>query len=503
MKLIDTISTIAPPIRFKRAALLALATGATAVASAWWLQQPSEALTEVTACNVAPYRTVAAIVVARSAPVSRMQYAFCRAAEYGHGLGLGLPQSCSDPVVSAEAYELALKPGECAVQMAAAGALQTQAYYRASFPKDDLATRERMYANGGAFGEVDATWGFRASASEAMEFCVPSTSGGECTNVAMAPVAAGQAAIVFDPALGIAGSADAVGSFALDAAREEARRVHVAVARAAAFIQALEGDLKDQPPFHLGIVDQDRCDQAPPCVQALVEGVRVHAAASHDIFGRGHALRAGETILAVNGMTVYGQADMLALIADHGLSKSAGIGVPLKLAVRTQGGVLEERSASYYFNESSPLIARWRSNSSGLAFGLADGATLGHAPAALCAGGAIAGVVGKLFGGGGQTEPLADCVWRNTQLRAMSRQFDAETYSNGLLIGGIGFSPLRLFVPRTGLLERAALDAVETGVTELQLGSPSRSAAEAEVATFEAAEFGGAVSLAVGAVLRR
>lgn len=243
----------------------------------------------------------------------------------------------------------------------------------------------------------------------------------------------------------------------------------------------------------------------------LNPGVWVFDLPRVDSFGEPQRLREGDIIEAVNGVTVYGEQDLIYQIDRHATSRQKGIQVPVVFDVR-RGSMSTPLTieAPYFFNTQ---YKDHSSDQSGIAFwyGVGDGITFNQTPWVVCNGANLA--ISALRGGSKVVEALRsalnderydrrneldidyidadECKWQQEQMRGLARQVENDIYANSQYVAIFTPSAVRLaghkalskHIARQGVaratsarLSSSGLEAVESALWSLSTSPPGVSA---------------------------
>jgi hypothetical protein len=223
------------------------------------------------------------------------------------------------------------------------------------------------------------------------------------------------------------------------------------------------------------------------------------------IFGQPMPIQSGDVVLRVNGQAVLSEREFNQKLIDHGLSRTAGIEVPVEYAI-LRGDQLLSVKAPYFFNEQYRKAA---SDQTGIAFwfGIGDAITFGQTPWVACHGSNVLIGLGKglsmaaeLFASKLQGRAYdeaneakveyidaAECTWQKKQARAFARQKADNVYINSQWFAILTPSAVRLVgnrmlaasaagaAGRTAVnraLANGALEAAETALWSMGTAAP-------------------------------
>lgn len=235
----------------------------------------------------------------------------------------------------------------------------------------------------------------------------------------------------------------------------------------------------------------------------LALGVWVTGVPSTTIFGQLMPIQSGDAILRVNGRPVLGASDLNQLLINHGLSRTAGIEVPVQYLI-LRGDQTYHVSTTYFFNEQYRQASP---DQRGVAFwyGIGDALTFGQTPWVTCYGSnglrrvgkglsmaaelLSSKIEGRAYDSSKEAQveyiDAEECTWQKKQARAFARQKADSVYINSQwfaivtpsafrLVGGRALGATRL--AGRSAMSRAAmggmLEAAETALWSVGTAAP-------------------------------
>lgn len=237
----------------------------------------------------------------------------------------------------------------------------------------------------------------------------------------------------------------------------------------------------------------------------LALGVWVTDVPNTTLFGQPMPIQSGDIVLYVNGEPVLGERDLNHRLIQHGLSRSAGIEVPVEYSILRDDQRLLV-SAPYFFNEQ---FRKADSDQSGIAFwfGVGDALTFGQTPWVTCHGSngirsigkglskvaelLASSLEGRSYDAANEAQveyiDAKECIWQKQQARAFARQKADAIYINSQWFALVTPSAFRVVgsgllrasrvgqvgrTARTGVIATGALEAVETALWSVGTAAP-------------------------------
>lgn len=245
---------------------------------------------------------------------------------------------------------------------------------------------------------------------------------------------------------------------------------------------------------------------------ALSPGIEIETAMAQDIFGEAQKIRAGDTILAVNGKPVFAVIDLEAEIQRHAMDIKRGVNKAL--SVKIVGDTCPDTCTVpvyYFFNEAYSGQA---SQEEAMAWGVSNAFLYGQATWVSCIGSELGKLAVNIFGAlyegfnaarekrepdMGKAELMKPrtaeeidlCIWENEQRSALSRQTQEQYFSQAEMLGimlptGVGSYLSRPLLRKFGggVIKRGAgralasavmAEVVETSLWSFSAGPPGLS----------------------------